>query len=75
VHRGADLHVLLDRFLDHAASVLVPGGRIAWISPLPARTAEHAKKLGLVQERGIEVDMGGFSGQIQLLSRPRRKSK
>ena len=75
VHRGADLHALLDRFLDHAASVLVPGGRIAWISPLPARTAEHAKKLGLTQERGIDVDMGGFSAQIQLLSRPLRKSK
>lgn len=75
VHRGADLHALLDGFLDHAASVLVPGGRIAWISPLPARTAEHAKKLGLRQERGIDVDMGGFSAQIQLLSRPARKSK
>ena len=75
VHRGADLHELLDSFLDHAVSVLAPGGRIAWISPLPARTAEHAKKLGLSQERGIDVDMGGFSAQIQLLSRPLRKSK
>ena len=71
LHRDTDLRVFFDRFLSHAASLLAENGRIAWISPLPGRTSEQAQKLGLVQDRGIDVDMGGFSGQIQLFSRSR----
>ncbi len=69
LHRESDLRVLFDRFLSHAASLLTPDGRIVWVSPLAARTSEQAKKLGLKQDRGIDIDMGGFSGQIQLFSR------
>lgn len=75
VHRDADLRDFFDRFLGNAARALAPSGRIAWISPLPHRTAERARELGLVHERGIDVDMGGFSAQIQLLSRPPAKSR
>ncbi|HEX7662998.1 MAG TPA: methyltransferase, partial [Polyangiaceae bacterium] len=73
VHRGADLRPFFDRFFGHVATVLAPGGRIVLISPLPARTAERARELGLVQERGIDVDMGGFSAQIQHFSRAKAK--
>ncbi len=74
LHREGELHAFFDRFLSHAASLLVEHGRIAWVSPLPARTSEQAKKLGLVQDRGIDVDMGGFSGQIQLFSRTHKSA-
>jgi len=76
LHRDTDLRVFFDRFLSHAASLLAPDGRICWVSPLPGRTSEQAQKLGLLQDRGIDVDMGGFSGQIQLFfRRPKPRSK
>ncbi len=73
VHRGADLRPFFDRFLAHVVTVLAPGGRLVLISPLPSRTSERARELGLVQKGGIDVDMGGFSAQIQLFSRPKAK--
>jgi predicted RNA methylase len=75
LNRDGDLRLLFDRFLSHAASLLTENGRIVWISPLAERTSEQAKKLGLDQERGIDIDMGGFSGQIQLFSRSSKKKK
>jgi predicted RNA methylase len=68
VHRG-DVGPLLDRFLGHAARVLAPGGRLVWASPLPARTAAMGAKLGLRVEPICGFDMGGFSAQMQRLSR------
>ena len=67
VHRG-DVGPLLDRFLTHAVRVLAPGGRIVWASPLPARTAATASRLGLRVEPICGFDMGGFSAQLQRLS-------
>lgn len=64
VHRG-DVGPLLDRFVDHAARVLAPGGRLVWVSPLPARTAARAARAGLALARTIDVDLGGFTGQLQ----------
>ncbi|MEO7110671.1 MAG: methyltransferase [Polyangiaceae bacterium] len=75
LNRDSDLRVLFDRFLSHAASLLTEDGRIVWVSPLAERTSEQAKKLGLTQDRGIDVDMGGFSGQIQLFSRSSKTKK
>ncbi len=68
VHRG-DVGPLLERFIAHAARQLQPGGRIVWASPLPARTAAAAQKAGLRVEPICGFDMGGFSAQIQRLSR------
>jgi hypothetical protein len=58
---------MLDRFLQHAARVLAPGGRIAWISPFPERTRAVALARGLALVRAIEVDMGGFAAEMQVL--------
>ncbi len=65
--RGIDLHDFFDRFLEHVSSVLVPGGRIAWISPLPAQSARAARELGLERAIVRRVDMGGFDAELQLL--------
>ena len=65
----SDLGALLDRFIDHAAQVLVPGGRLVWLSPQPRRTAERAARRGLALGFHTDVDMGGFKAQLQVLRR------
>jgi predicted RNA methylase len=65
VQRQADLGALLERFVDHAARVLVKGGRMVWVSPLGRRTAARARAAGLVLEFEQRVDMGGFWAEIQ----------
>ncbi len=72
VLRGEDLHTLLDRFLAHAASVLVPGGRIVWITPVPTQSARVAKYLGLERLMASRIDMGGFDAEMQVLRVPEK---
>ena len=67
VQRGSALAPLLDRFVAHAAGVLAPGGRLVWMSPFPRRTEEMAVKKGLALMEAREVDMGGFSAEMQVL--------
>jgi len=71
VQRGAGLGPMLDRFLEHAANVLAPGGRMVWISPFPERTRGVAEAHGLTLARSQEVDMGGFPGELQVFRKPR----
>lgn len=66
VLRGPELGPLLERFVAHAARVLSPGGRLAWYSPLPARTAAAARHAGLALVRRLSVDMGGFAAELSL---------
>ncbi len=63
--RGPDLMDTLDRFVAHASSVLVPGGRLVWISPSPRRTRAAAARAGLTLDWARTVDMGGFEGEMQ----------
>jgi hypothetical protein len=67
--RDRSLGALLDRFVAHAARVLVPGGRLVWLSPLPEQTHQRATTLGLRSSRGPEVDLGGFGAELQLFRR------
>ncbi len=75
VLRGEDLGALLSRFIRHAADVLVPGGRLVWISPLPAETLRNASEAGLATIMRREIDMGGFSAELQAFERPRRTQR
>jgi predicted RNA methylase len=68
VQRTAQLAPLLDRFVAHAARVLAPGGRMAWISPFPDRSREVAKASGLSLTRALEVDLGGFVAEMQVFA-------
>ena len=65
-----DLSTLLDRFILHAAKVLVrPGSRLVWLSPQPKRTRARAEAEGLTLSRAITVDMGGFDAELQRFDR------
>lgn len=57
---------LLERFVDHAARVLVPGGALVWAVPDPARLHARAEKAGLVVEHAFTVDMGGFPAELSV---------
>src|SRR5262249_26292485 len=67
VLRHAGLGELYDRFIDRAARLLVPGGRLVWISPFDQRTAARARLAGLTLEARRPIDMGGFEATIQCL--------
>lgn len=64
VSNKAELGPLLDDALASWAAQLVPGGRIVWISPM-AGTSRRAEKLGLRVALLRDVDMGGFTAQLQ----------
>jgi hypothetical protein len=63
--RTSGLADMLDRFVSHAATVLVTGGRLVWIAPWPARSRAVAAQRGLTLDWASEVDMGGFDAEIQ----------
>jgi predicted RNA methylase len=63
--RTSGLAELLDRFVEHAANALVPGGRFVWIAPWPTRSRAVAARCGLALDWSSDVDMGGFDAQIQ----------
>ncbi|MBC7173589.1 MAG: methyltransferase, partial [Polyangiaceae bacterium] len=57
---------LYEAFLAHAAKLLRPGGRLAWISPRPQATARIAARVGLRATARRSVDMGGFNAELQV---------
>ena len=63
------LAALVDRFLHNVGRVLAPDGRLVWTSPMPRRTAERAREAGLRVESVQDVDMGGFTAQLQVMRR------
>ena len=63
----ANMGALVDRFIDHAVRVLVPEGRLAWVSPIGERSRARAESKGMRVELDERVDMGGFSAQMQLI--------
>ncbi len=69
VVRTTQLGALLEAMVDRAAKILVPGGRLVWISPLAVRTRERAEAARLVVDYAQDVDMGGFVAQIQRIKR------
>ncbi len=69
VARDGSLRKLLEGFVQHAANVLSPGGRLVWLSPLDQRTERAARDHGFDVQAGPEVDLGGFSARVQTLLR------
>ncbi len=69
VTRDGNLAPLLDAFLVNAASSLVPGGRLVWLSPFADRSAATARRLGLKVTRHAPVDLGGFAAELQRFDR------
>jgi predicted RNA methylase len=56
---------LLERFVDHAARLLVPDGALVWAAPDASLNA-HAERAGLVLDRAYTVDMGGFPAELSV---------
>jgi 23S rRNA G2445 N2-methylase RlmL len=67
VVRDSTIGALLDDFVGHAAEVLLPGGRLVWLSPFGERTVDRAHRAGLHVELRRTVDMGGFPAELQKL--------
>ncbi len=70
VERTAELSPMLDRLMARAARSLVKGGRMVWIAPFPDRSDLVALRGGLEIAVSEDVDMGGFTGRLQVLRRP-----
>jgi tRNA G10 N-methylase Trm11 len=66
-----DAPTLLETFVPHAASVLAPGGRLVWITPVARRTERAARRAGLTRDRSLTVDLGGFDGHLERWQRER----
>jgi 23S rRNA G2445 N2-methylase RlmL len=70
VERTAELSPMLDRLMARAARSLVKGGRMVWIAPFPEKSDLVALRGGLEISVAEDVDMGGFTGRLQVLRRP-----
>lgn len=66
---GHLLRGLLDDVLTSVSEQLVPGGRLVWVSPM-AGTRHLAARLGLRERQRFAIDMGGFSAEVQVFSKP-----
>lgn len=71
VARDGSVGDLLEGFVRHAANVLRPSGRLVWLSPLAQRTERVARSVGFEVQVGPDVDLGGFSAQVQVCRRRR----
>jgi hypothetical protein len=60
-----DPAALLVAALPGFARALRPGGRLVWITPVPARTEPAARAAGLVLDHRRDVDLGGFTGVVE----------
>ena len=56
---------LLAGLLVRIGGALVTGGRLVWVSPT-RRLDATAERAGLALERGFDVDLGGFTGRIEV---------
>jgi 23S rRNA G2445 N2-methylase RlmL len=70
VLRARGLSGVLCQVVRHVASQLIPGGRMVWLSPFPDATARAATDAGLKAERVTDVDLGGFSAELQRFTQP-----
>ncbi|MDX2020467.1 MAG: methyltransferase [Deltaproteobacteria bacterium] len=60
---------LLEDVLGHAAALLGPQGRMAFITPRVHATEAVMLRAGLVRQQQLPVDVGGFSAHLELWQR------
>lgn len=65
ITRDSTLGPMLEDFLAHAARMLAPNGRLVWLSPQPARTAELLTSFGMTAVHHERVDLGGVYAELQ----------
>jgi len=69
VERGGAAE-LLTRFVPVAFAALGAGGRLVWVTPDAETTNKAAQRAGFELSFRVDVDMGGFHSQIQVLKKP-----
>jgi 23S rRNA G2445 N2-methylase RlmL len=69
VARDSSLADLLGTVIERAAQLLLPGGRLVWLSPLERFTRDRAGTMGLSLSEGPRIDMGGFEARVQTMER------
>jgi 23S rRNA G2445 N2-methylase RlmL len=69
VARDGTVRELLTAFVAHASRVLVRGGRLVWLSPLPELTESAGRQAGFRVETAATVDMQGFDADLQVFWR------
>ena len=69
VGEGSETHDLAERFMVRASRILVPGGRMVWLSPNALRTRNAAERMGLTVEIERPVDLGGFDVTLQVIAK------
>lgn len=69
VARDGSLRQLLTAFVERTRELLVPGGRLVWLSPLPEATARTGRRAGLRVQTLTTVDMQGFEAALQVFQR------
>jgi hypothetical protein len=77
VGRSDEVADLLVAFVRRAGELLVPGGRMVWLTPHPRHTDPAARRAGLTLGTSSRVDLGGITAWLQLLSarRPPAESR
>ncbi len=63
------VETLLEEVLGHAVTLLAPRGRVVLITPRVHTTARVLSQAGLVRQRQLPVDVGGFSAHLELWQR------
>ena len=71
VQRGTHKDVL-ERFVEHAAAVLAPGGHLVWTVPEAKKIEAKARRVGLLLQRAWTIDMGGFQADLAVYKMERR---
>jgi precorrin-6B methylase 2 len=70
--RDGSLGILFDEVLNHAHRILTEDGRLVWLSPMPARTRDYARRLGFEVRQYGPVDIGGLRPELQVMVRHAR---
>lgn len=71
IQRGTHKDVL-ERFVERAASMLVPGGHLVWTVPEAKKFEAKARRAGLSLLRSWTIDMGGFQADLAVYKMERR---
>jgi precorrin-6B methylase 2 len=69
VARGSST-ALLEAFVAHVGEVLAPGGRLVWLCPSAKDSRKWGRRASLELVLAREIDMGGFTAELQVWRRP-----
>jgi tRNA G10 N-methylase Trm11 len=69
VGSGYHVHELLERFVEHAAQLLSPDGRLVWVTPAARISSAAGRAAGLQVKDHGPVDLSGSRVHLQVMTR------